>query len=226
MNKILRNYVMSDADMLELAKKVAASYKKDWKEFKTFDSTFDKNIGADLEVAIKEAEKIESDEVITEHLAKLTANLKDATEECVNLYKRFKYFVKKAYPNDKDIHDKFGFKNFYQARTSKKKFISFMKDMETNVNEHREDLEAVGCTGGLFEQVKPAIAALEKAVKEQEDYKAVRVEKTKQRIQLYNEVWKHVSIINDLAGIIYPKGSEKYYRYFPEKKEEVEEVED
>lgn len=224
MNKILRNYVMSDADMIELAKKVAVSYKKDWKEFKTFDSTFEKNIGVELEAAIKNAEKIESDEVITEHLAKLTANLKDATEECVNLYKRFKYFIKKAYPSDKAVHDNFGFKNFYQARTSKRKFIAFMKEMESNVADYKSQLIKVGCTPALFEQVKPAISALETAVKEQEDYKAVRVEKTKQRIQLYNEVWEHVSTINDLAGIIYPKGSEKYYRYFQEKKEEAEEV--
>ncbi|MCT4648148.1 MAG: hypothetical protein N4A74_24380 [Carboxylicivirga sp.] len=213
MGSTIRHYSLPDADFIQVAGTMAENLKTDLSEFRAFDSTIQETYPEDIIAAIGEAKSIKSDMVIIDEMSERTQIVKDIMEKCNTFYKNLRYFVQKAFFENKAIQNQFGFNDFAKVKNDSNRMQSFLNDLNAVVNTYRSNLVEKGCREGFLDELPGLQNDLLVAKTNQELFKKERVLITQERVDKLNSVYKLLTPITAIASIIFEEEQGRLARY-------------
>lgn len=148
-------------------------------------------------------------------LAELTETMNEEFANCRDFYHQLRYWVIKAFPNNKAIQRKFGIGRFRKLMANQSKMVLFMSALVNYVAEHREALEAAGAPADLLNQASVRSEALRIANEIQEVKKGTRMVVTSKRVDQLNELFQHAKDFNKAAEFVFLDQPAKRETYRP-----------
>ncbi len=213
MAKIYRIYNISDAILLEHSERLVGVIDKDIPKFSKFDTTINSSYSGSIKIAISKVYEIKSDTVIIDEMSVKTERLLSVHGECNRAYSTIAFFVRKAFPNDKNMANIFGANDIANVRKSKERMAPFMNTLEKNVAEYRDKLITAGCKEDVINSIPNLREKLIKASNDQDRYKNERNIYTRERVIRLNELYKKVAILSEIAQIIFADNEPLLKRY-------------
>ncbi|MFI5219495.1 MAG: carboxypeptidase-like regulatory domain-containing protein [Bacteroidia bacterium] len=221
---ILRDYSITDPDMIQDARTKHASFTEDKTDFVAFDPDFADPYADDFEDEIDAAEAMPDDETILDQQAQLTAAVEEEMQKSRDKYQDSKPFITKAFPNDAAIQNEFGFNDYRQAQKGQSTFIKFMLKFHSVADKYKTQLIAANYTQPKIDEILTRYTALKDADIAQELFIKNRPVKTQERIEKYNTAWKTETVICTAGKRIYKNNYAKYQRYLLPPGEEAPEA--
>lgn len=167
----------------------------------------------------------DEDKVTT--LLVLTSKVMDELASCRKLYHQMRYWVMKAFPNEKAMQRKFGIGRFAKIADNQTSMVLFISSMSQHVIDHRTELEAAGAPTALLDEVAVRAEALRLANEAQEVMKGNRTVDTSERITQLNELFQHTRDFNTAAEFVFYADTTKRDLYRPPSNTNAaEEIED
>lgn len=222
--KSIRIFSVRDDIMLELVKLKKMFFVEDKADFVAYDADFNDPFETNWTAAIAAAEAIDDDETTTDQLRQLTETVEAEMASCRRKFQDAKYFIQKAFPFKKSIHDEFGFNDYNVARQIQTKLIVFMKKFHRAAVRYSADLMAKNYTQAQIDDILACATALEEANLAQEAFKMQRKTKTQDRIEALNTVWLFLRQVGTAGKNIYYENYAKYNRYLLPRSEESSEA--
>ncbi len=213
-HEVQRMYHLSDPGMMEHSKKASGFLEIDLAEFTAFDTTINADFLIGLKTTLANASTEVSDSVVIDEMANYTFLLNTKMDECITLYTKLKYFIKKAFVNV-SIQNKLGMNDFAEASRTHGKMVFFMRDLSENIGAYSSELIAVGCNQALIDQVSVLYPEFDSAHQKQESFKNDRMVITYDRIIKYNALWTIIMEVVAAAKIIYKNDLARLKRYLP-----------
>jgi hypothetical protein len=205
-----RNYIGSDAYMVNQSSIVLGLATPDVKTFTAFDSSIDDKFLDDFKTLIQQAFGVVSDSVAIIPQKNATADVKKAMEKGKDLYENIIYFVtKKAFPGNKTIAKEFGVGKMAIASRSQLKFTLFLETLFQKATIYKTELLAAGCNASYISDLEVAANTLSQANVKQEILKRGRPVLTSDRITLLNKCHAKLSILNAAGQIVYRNVEDK-----------------
>ncbi len=143
-NRLKRLYQMSDADMLQHSQLVTGFFETDLALFTDLVTDMDTAYLANLKAQLSSSEAEVSDHVIKDEMAQLTEQVNIKVEECIALYQKLRFFIKRAFKK-KTIQNSLGINEFSDKRKLHGSMIFFMRDLTDNIEKYRTEIAAAGC---------------------------------------------------------------------------------
>ncbi len=213
MNKeVLRNYHLTDVNLMSHSKNVEAYLIEELGQFTAFDTTINKAYCNELKELIAVAEEGVSDNVIIDQQVQLSDEADNKFDEAKQLIRHVFYFVKKAFTS-KAIQNEFGLNDFGNIKSSKSKMILFLRDMSKVAVKYQEQLNKQGCKKELIAQISILHDELNDITQKRELFKGNRPVITQERIEKYNAIWDKVKLVIEAAKIIHSDNMPKLKRY-------------
>ncbi len=198
-----RLYRISDSEMLEFAKVIAAQARTDLPILASFDTTLTADRINELEHQIAEISTVYSDNVIIDRLAQLTAEVNRIEESCISAYRKIRFFIQKAFKDNVAIQNQFGLNDYEEASRSQAKMILFMKEFALVVEEYRQNLLEAGATPQLLDSAKQLAQEYDQANQAQELFKNKRPVLTQERVNRLNHIYSEVKYICEVASFAF-----------------------
>jgi uncharacterized protein (UPF0305 family) len=186
---------------------------KDTPLFSKFDTTINSNFSQSIKDAISRVYEIKSDTVIIDEMSAKTDLLLSVLGECNKAYSTIAFFVRKAFPGDKNMANIFGANDIANVRKSQEKMAPFMHILEKNVANHRDTLITAGCNEDIINSIPNLRERLLKANSDQEIFKNERSAHTRERIIRLNELYRKVATISEIAQIIFADNEPMLKKY-------------
>lgn len=198
MNTIERNHSVSDAEMIDAARRHYSQYSNYAGNFSTLDGdVFDENFIVNFGALISKAASIPADEALLGELMSETQDLTDVRKDCVDHLGGCKYYIKKASKGDKGFMKQFLYSELDGARNSTVKMTQHMQEFVTVCSAKEAALIAAGMPEHFFERGEALAAAIVKEKSEQDQAKINRTDKTKLRVQTLNQIWDTMVVLSD-----------------------------
>ena len=214
MEQIVRLYTVRDDIMLAAANAMHGQYVIDKADFEGYNIVmFPITFQAAMLAKIQAASTALTDDVVIDQMAAETVEVGAKLAECISHYLKMKPTIELAFPNNPSIWNQFGFNDFKQYRGSHTKMIKFMKMLFEVSTLHSAALIAAGYTAPKIAAIETLATELEAEEKEQEMAIKNRPVMTFDRINLYNEVWKDMRIINRGSKAVYQGNYGKLNQY-------------
>lgn len=214
-----RQYNIPDADLLQHGKEVATVITEDIQDFKQFDATFQDDYPASIQQAIDTVKAMKTDMLVIDEMAEKTTAVNEALSACNRAYRTVKYFVEKAFPDNKAIQNQFGFNDIAKYRSDATGMIVFMGDFITIVDKYKTQLTQQGCNEPLLDSLSALRDLLQNKKIEQELFKKERGLITQERVDKLNGLYRLLSPVSEVATIIYSDDKARLARYsFPRPK--------
>jgi len=214
-----RIYNIPDADLLQHSKEVATVIKEDIQDFKQFDATFQDEYPTTIQQAIDTVKAMKTDMLVIDEMAEKTTAVNEALSACNRAYRTIKYFVEKAFPDNKAVQNQFGFNDIAKFRSDATGMIVFMGDFITIVSKYKTQLTQQGCNELLLDSLSALRDLLQNTKIEQELFKKERGLITQKRVDKLNELYRLLSPVSEVASIIYSDDQARLARYaFPRPK--------
>jgi hypothetical protein len=213
MTKIVRDFKVMDAVLLEHAETVAATLPGDMPEFTAFDSTLTVEYTPQLQEAIDVAKNYPTDDVLIDEMAEHTLRVEQVFNLCYEDYKTIAYFARKAFADNPAIRNQFGINDIEKARKSQPKMVVFMQSLAKTAAKYAEQLEAAGCKEELITSLPEKAAGLNEVNIEQEKFKNDRAIVTQDRIRALNVVYRLLQPLHNAAEFIYRDDPVRYGIY-------------
>ncbi|WP_062056070.1 hypothetical protein [Aquimarina longa] len=209
-----RSYKIKDGIVLEWADTVISYLKEDIQLFTDFDAKLDQRFITLLESKVTQAYKEGGDQLNIAQLQEKTESVDRAMNDCHAYFKKLRYWVLDAFPDQKAIQKQFGVGRYAIIRRSQIKMIQYTEGLTTTINQHRDALIATGIPAQLLEQPAALSEALRSANNEQEQKKGTRTVDTDQRKELFNELYRILQKINAAADNVFDQhpAKRKLYR--------------
>lgn len=208
-----RIYKIPDMDLLEFADTMVGFLPDDITDFSSFDSTLGKEDIIDIKQAIDEVYAVKSDDIVIDEQAELTEKVNNKLSECNKAYKTIAFFVRKAFPDNEAVRNKFGFNDIEKARNNQPYMIQFMLSLSKTAIEYQKELVLVGCSIAALKKLSVLHDELRDANADQEMFKKQRGIITQERIEKLNNLYTLLKPFSQIADIIYedrPVYREKY----------------
>lgn len=219
-----RKFSTPDAYLVEYAKDMRNLYLDDVADFTAFDPDFNAAFAADWLTKITNAEAQLTDEIIVDVQTQYTDAVTTAMKNCQNYYQEVKFFVQKAFKNEKSIQNEFGADNYNNIRGNQPQLIEFMRDLYATANKYATQLDAVNFGAAKIARIRDFADALDQANQNQNNYIKGRPTITAERIGIYNTLWDTLSLVSAAAKIIYRDNAAKYNQYLLPGSEENQET--
>jgi len=235
MNDFNRKFKLGDAVFMEYAFRVSRTLPNDISDFSAFDTTMGEHTIAEISDGIEIVNNIKTDNIVIDELAEHTARVESIMEQCRLSYNHIMYFVKKAFPGNKPIHNQFGANDYLKSRKNHEKMIFFMQAMDKMVVKYRRELIQAGCTPFSIDKVNVLSNELANTNSDQESFKKEKGIVTFDRIDALNALYKLLLPIGEIARIIYADNPAKQDVYtlpqpknssVPEEDDDDDEVDD
>ena len=149
-----RLYAGSDDEFLQSVRVMHGQFTLDKADFTAFDTMFSDPFGDNWLAQIETAADKLNDDYIVAIQATYTKRVEDKLTECRDFYQKMKYFIERAFPDNKEIWVQFGYPKYDEARKTETKMISFMGILHKAAVEYSEELIAVGFTQAQIDQIK------------------------------------------------------------------------
>lgn len=210
---IIRIYRMADDTMTQFCSTLIGLFAADKADFVDFDSDFDDPFQEVWQTNITAAEGVIKDEVIVDEQTGLSAIAEETMDACRHQFQSSKYFIEKAFPNNRPVHNEFGYDNYDDARNVQTRMISFMENFHRVAEKHKEKLLEANYTQEKIDEIDTLRSQLHTANKNQEAFKKGRPVLTQDRIIILNKPWEAVLLVHKAAKNIYHDDSAKYDQY-------------
>jgi len=213
---VKRDYVIADAYMIEFAKDThenVAVLPATLSDFNNFDPEFTVGFLTAFMAAIGVAEAMPSDDQIEAITTQLTGEVETAMAASRKSFQDSKYFIERAFPNDKTKWAEFGFDLYLKARDNQAKLIEFMKDFYGAAVKYTTQLNAVNFTAVMITEVETVGITLDTKNKAQNNYINGRQGITKERVDKHNAVWQTTVRLCAAGKIIYQADYAQYQKY-------------
>ncbi len=212
--EITRNYSYSDAEMLQANRVIHNLFSNEGEHtFITFDSSLNAEFAAAWLTALESAEIAAQDLTIQDELNVLTAKVQQELEACRIHYQKMKYFIEKAFPENRSIWHAFGFTEYEKARKSEAMMIRFMQNLYLQSGKYTVELTAVNCAQEDIDKTDLLMKSLRDADQAQELYKKERLLFTQARIQKLNTAFEYMRKVNKASKIIFADDYAKLKQY-------------
>ncbi|WP_271783185.1 hypothetical protein [Aquimarina algiphila] len=208
-----RNYGIKDTVLLEWGDIIVEHLKTDIEEFITFDAKLNRDFITDLEQKVAQGYKDGGDVVNIAQLQEKTEVVEKAMQDCRTYFKRLKYWVLDAFPNQKAIQRQFGIGRFREVSRNQVKMIQFIEGLEETISQHSIALETAGASVDLLTQPSTLSQALRIANKEQEQKKGTRTVDTAARVEQLNELYAILQKVNAAADNVFEEQPTKRELY-------------
>ena len=200
---IVRNYNMTDADLIEDATTKEGHLTENLVDFTNFDTTLDESKLTELRDLLTEARAILSDNIIIDNQAEKTEIVINLMEQCRKQYGKLSYFIKKAFPESPATRNKFGENDYSKVRKTQSKMIFFMEDLAATAVKYSAELISAGAKQEYIDRTVQLSEELTQANKGQEMYMDTRPMLTEERIIIFNKIWGILQQLSKAAKIIY-----------------------
>lgn len=211
--KITRNYSMADATMVEFALTIFGQFKNDKAAFVSYDPDFGGTFEADWQADIKAAEEVPSDEALVDAQEGLTRDVEQLMEDSRHKFQDSKRFIEKAFPDNKPVHNEFGYDNYDTARQVQTKMIFFMENFHRVAEKYKTQLIAQNYTQAHIDEIETLHDQLHDANEEQEGAKEGRPVVTQDRIITLNKPWDTTVDVSRAAKAIFHDDAAKFKSY-------------
>ncbi len=213
MTKLIRVFNLQDAVLQQHGKNVSEVITEDIEQFKAFDSTFSESYPELLKTALDSVLGSSSDMVVIDEMAEKTQAVHDAMAACNTAFRTIQFFIKKAFPGNKAVHNQFGFNDIRKARQSQSNMLKFMNDFTRVTASYKTELITAGCSEPLIDSLPQLYANLQEAETAQELFKKERGLLTQERIEKLNELYRLLTPVNEMAQIIFADDEARRARY-------------
>ncbi len=212
---LVRLFKVADAYMIQFAKVLRLAFIDDQAEFETEDSNFATPFENDWLNTITTAESHPTDEQQRDQLEQLTATVLAEMTNCRNTFQAAKRYIQKAFPNNTEVWNEFGFDDYDAVRKSQPAMIQFMKGFHSTAVKYSAQLTdpGVNFTAARIAEIETRRADLDAANNAQEDFNRSLPTLTRARIEAHNKVW---TICTDVAGVgkaLFANNSARYQLY-------------
>lgn len=211
--EIIRNYSMADDDMFEFCNTMLGLFTGDKAAFIAYDPDFADPFGQNWQDAIKTAEAVPKDEAVVDEQTGLSEVVEKTMDECRHKFQSSKFFIEKAYPNNRPVQNEFGYDNYDQVRQSQTGMTGFMENFHRVAEKHKEKLIAENYTQERIDEIKTLRDKLHLSNENQEAFKKGRPVLTQDRIILLNKPWDTAVIVHKAAKNIFHDDAAKYAQY-------------
>ncbi|MBS3915388.1 MAG: hypothetical protein KG003_12915 [Bacteroidetes bacterium] len=199
--------------MLELSKTKQGFFSEDKSRFDEFDTDFRDPFAENWLTAIAECEAELQDVSIVSQMTNLTEGVAEKMEQCRTAYQELKFFVEKAFPNNKPVWNEFGYAKYDSARQSQAQMVQFMQEAHTVARKYKDQLTAKNYPEGKIELLLTLKQELDAANTQQEMFKGGRPTLTQTRITKLNTAWEITVKVCRAGKIIFIDDKAKYDRY-------------
>ncbi len=208
-----RLFQIGDTLATEDSKTKLQFFIRDKVDFVAFDASFDGDYEIQWQKEIDDAESIASDSTIVNQQNQMTLTVNSCVVACKSHFKTMKYFIEKAFPENKAIWHEFGYDHYKKATRSHHRMIQFMKELEVTIQKYSTQLLAANISQDKIDALKPLHENLDNANQQQELYKKSRPVITQERIARLNKHWQRVLQVNKASKIIYVNNFAKFKQY-------------
>lgn len=206
-------YTVSDDFMLQHSKTMRLNFIQDQPSFITRDPDFNTPYELNWLAAITAAESHPTDEMVDDMLTEKTAQVQMAMTNCRNKWMDTKPFVKKAFPDNVEMWNKFGFDNYQNIDHSQEGMHRFFRLLHGTATQYAAELIAKNYTQVMIDEIETLRAALENANNEQEKFKTDIPVFTRQRTEKNNAVYAFSQNTGETGKLIFRNDSSKYQKY-------------
>ena len=210
---IARIYRMADDAMTEFSTTYIGLFAGDKEDFVAFDSDFDDPFQELWQANITAAEEVVKDEVIVDEQTGLSAIVEKAMDASRHQFQSSKYFIEKAFLNNRPVHNEFGYDNYDDARQVQVRMISFMENFHRVAEKYKVKLLDANYTQEKIDEIEALRSQLHTANKNQEAFKKGRPVLTQDRITTLNKPWEEVLLVHKAAKNIYHDDTAKFGQY-------------
>jgi hypothetical protein len=224
--EIVRNYKITDSEMLQKDRVFLGLFTQDKQQFINLDADFSDPFAANWETAVNNADNAEKDLSVQDELTQLTDVVQQKMEAGRTHFQKMKYFIEKAFPDNRVVWNSFGYDDYDSARKSEIRFLPFLKNLHTQAVKNSAKLIAVNYKHDDIDKIQTIWQELLDADQEQETYKKDRLVITQERIQILNTAWEYVLKVNKASKNIYADNFAKLKQYLLPGEAAPEESED
>jgi hypothetical protein len=201
------------AVMLEQAGIVKEFLVQDLAEIKAYDEEIDEDYVAGFDASIRHAMEMPIDNVVIDQQAGKGEIVMEKRKLCEEHVRDIKYFVKKAFPDNKSIRNEFGFNDYEEAKQKPAEFVIFMRQLEETVDTYKDKLRAKGMPAAKIGVAATLANELETAIKTHGTSKKGRILTTQDRRIAYNEVWNKIKLVCEAGKNVFSNNYARYRRY-------------
>jgi len=212
-NEVSRLYNIQDADMLQLVKMKHGFFKEDKSSFAAFDADFTGSFESAWLSEIEDADLAIQDVVVRDQQRQLTNTVEDLMDRNRSKFQVAKYFIEKAFPDDKAVQDEFGFNDYLPARRGQSRMIRFMTAVHQVAVKYSGKLIAVGYTQQMIDEIETLKNDLDNADQSQELFKKDRPVITQDRIKKLNKAWETTVNVCRVGKIIFQSDFSRHEKY-------------
>lgn len=187
----------------------------DLADFTALDSSIDQPWLDDWVALINTADNIPTDEVYRDEMRIKTAAVQAEMKKARDAYKLAKFFVLKAFPENGEVQDSFGFDNYKNDRKSDVKMHQFIINLHQKATAHAAVLTApaIGYPAAKIAELQTIANSLLAANTDQENHKTNQTVATRERITALNAVWSRRQLVAAAAKLIFEDNYAKYQQY-------------
>ena len=208
-----RIYAGPDVDMKNDTRRIYKCFLEYINDFTSFDPDFDSAYSSKFLNALDDADKIESKYAVDANLKLLTKTVEEKMELCRNKFQSAKYFIEKAFPNNENIWQEFGYGAYNKARKNQVLMKEFMRNFYKTATKYSAKLIGANYTTEKIEEINTLLSELLQSDDEQESFKNGRPSLTQDNIEKLNLSYSIAAKVADVGKQIYAQDYAKHKKY-------------
>lgn len=183
-----RTFRIADARLLEHSGVILEALNTDLPKFTAFDPDLAAEPVSRLQTLYTTSLEEGGDNAALGKLGTKTQTLLEEMNRCTKMIASLRYWVKKAFENDRASQRRFQLPRYWKVRNTQAELIAYISALASTVAELRPQLEAANAPADLLDSVKQIGDALAEANTIQENSKGSRGSATQERIMRLNEI--------------------------------------
>lgn len=214
MSQIKRKFKIQDDVLFQYTQVMLRFYTRDVNEFEGFDSQLDAQKAVYFQQLVDETILMTDDQIRAKQ-GYYTKLLVKQVKTCDTLFRRLRYFIKKAFRNKPANQHEFGLHLYNRVKNNHAKFNDFMKLVAESTHKYQQVLEQSGAYQSFLDELIAETDKLGKAYHNQQRFKLNRKQITAERIKNLNEIWEFIQQVNEAAGFLFEHKPQKRLPYIP-----------
>ena len=206
-------FKISQDSMLSESTVVIDRFEEDHAVFEAFDSDFATPYGTKWSAALKAAMLTPSDSTVATIMKLSSEAVEVKMEDCRNCFQSAKFFIEKAFPNNRTVWDLFGYHEYDAARKSHDKMPNFFTNFHAVAVEYKDDLIAVNFLTPAIANILTVRDALLASLADQHHKIGNRTLATKSRIADLNNLWVTRQEVAKAAKVVFANDYARYRMY-------------
>ena len=208
-----RAYNGSDANFIIFSGQRINIIEEKHDDFIAFNPHFTPQTLTELKTLFETASNIPSDHTYIDIQAKATENVATKLAICCKFFKKCKFDIELAFPNDKKVWNQFGFNDYDEARRNGKLMYMFLTDFHMIADKYRDTLTTNGWKEDNFNEILTHRNELKACMYEQSECILNRNRATEERTIALNNLYEKLAIYFKAAKILY-EDDEEFLKWF------------